>query len=247
MSDQEGTTAANDFWVSTVRGRLNSMFSRCKWKKPMSKYSGFYGSLELLREQEAEFVKATGPFDRVVSDLRGFLETGRMPPERKSASWAQGLMARARGTSRTFAKALSTLDQMTKSLPAVERRVAAIEVQEQATDTRELVKCMTDALRYDPRLSASDRGYLLLGLGSLAGQAFAKSEAPHPMAAKIDKVKEMLTRVHKNKHAERAAPIIEEALEHIKRGVVDSDDFNRLTVLLNSVKEALRAGDTDVE
>jgi hypothetical protein len=202
----------------------------------------------MLREEEEAFRKATGPFDQVVSDLRGYLDTGRMPVERGSASWAQGLMARARGTSRTFAKALSTLDQMTKSLPAAERRVASIEVQEPAAaDTREPVKSMTDALRYDTSLSASDRGYLLLGLGSLAGQAFAKSEAPHPMAAKIDKVKEMLTRVHKNKHAARAAPIIEEALEHIKRGVVDSGDFNRLTVLLNSVEEALAAGDTDAE
>jgi hypothetical protein len=210
--------------------------------------SGFYGSLRMLQEEEEAFRKATGPFDQVASDLRGYLATGRMPVERESASWAQGLMARARGTSWTFAKALSTLDQMTKSLPAASRRVAAIEVQEPAAaDARDLVKSMTDALRYDPSLSASDRGYLLLGLGSLAGQAFAKSEAPHPMAAKIDKVKEMLTRVHKNEHAERAAPIIEEALEHIKRGIVDSDDYNRLTVLLTGVKMALQAGDSDAE
>jgi hypothetical protein len=208
----------------------------------------FYGSLNLLREEDARFAKAMGPFDQVVSDLRGYMETGRLPVERESASWAQGLAARVRGSSRTFAKALNTLGELTKALPATQRRVAAIEVRApETTDTRELVKSMTDALRYDPSLSASDRGYLLLGLGSLAGQAFAKSEAPHPMAAKIDKVKEMLTRAHKYKHAERAAPMIEEALEHIKRGVVDSDDFARLTVLLNGVKMALQAGDTDDE
>lgn len=210
--------------------------------------SGFHGSLATLRQEELAATGFSADGQAVIRDLERMFKS--LPPgaiEGLSKRRAQRLADRATKPAPRFAKACRDLDQMVKAIPAVTAKVAGIKVSAPEPSQDEIAMKAISALQYDPTLNAAERGSLMIALGTRVGAVFAKSEAPHPMAAKIDRVKEMLTRVHKNKHAERAAPIIEEALQHIKKGVVSSEDFNRLTVLLNSVKEALAAGDSDAE
>jgi hypothetical protein len=160
---------------------------------------------------------------------------------------AQRLHRRVHGDRRRMAEMDRDIEQMTKSFAAAAARVSAGDLRAQPISEDDIVAKAHSALRHDHTLSAHDRGTLLIALGDRAGAVFAKSQAPHPMAAKIDKVRTMLEHARKNKHAERAEPIIEECLEHIKKGVVSDEDYGRLSALLSSLKMALAAGDTDAQ
>lgn len=214
--------------------------------------SGFQSSLDLLREEELRRTGFSDDGQAVIRDLEAMFKA--LPPwaletaaGREAARENRRLAEMARCKPGRMARVRRELETMAKSYAPTASRVVAIETHEQPPGQDDIALKAINALQYDPTLNAAQRGALMLGLGDRAGAVFAKSEAPHPMAAKIDRVKEMLTRVHKNKHAERAAPIIEECLEHIKKGVVSSEDFNRLSVLLHSVKMALTEGDDDAQ
>jgi hypothetical protein len=214
--------------------------------------SGFQSSLDLLREEELRRTGFSDDGQAVIRDLEQMFKA--LPPwafetaaDREAARENRRLAKLARGNPGTMARVRRELETMAKSYAPSPARVVAVETHEQAPSQEAIALKAINALQYDSTLNAAQRGALLIALGDRAGAVFAKSEAPHPMAARIDRVKEMLTRVHKNKHAERAAPIIEECLEHIKKGVVSSEDFNRLSVLLHSVKMALTEGDDDAQ
>jgi hypothetical protein len=143
----------------------------------VSDTSSFKDGLAMLREEEV-FAKAApfgGPFAKCVADLRHYLDTGVIPGEPGSDGWAQNLMDRARGSSRTFTKALSDLDAMTKAAkkPA---RVVSVEARDPAGDAAAVITKSFAALNHDASLNADQRGRLMLGLSSLAGKMFAKSD-----------------------------------------------------------------------
>jgi hypothetical protein len=214
--------------------------------------SDFQSSLDLLREEELRRTGFSDDGQAVIRDLEQMFKA--LPPwafetaaDREAARENRRLAKLARGNPGTMARVRRELETMAKSHARTASRAVAVEVREPPPSQDDLALKAINALQYDPNMSAHDRGMLLIALGDRAGAVFAKSEAPHPMAAKIDRVRAMLEKVHQNKHVERAAPIIEECLQHIKKGVVESEDFNRLTVLLNEVKSALAAGDTDAE
>jgi hypothetical protein len=215
--------------------------------------SGFQSSLDLLREEELRRAGFSDDGQAVIRDLEAMFKA--LPPwaletaaDREAARENRRLAKLARGNPRGMARIKRDLEIMVKALPQpTASRVVAVESHEQAPSQDAVALKAINALQYDSTLNAAQRGALLIALGDRAGAVFAKSEAPHPMAAKIDRVRAMLEKVHHNKHAERAEPLIAECLEHIKKGVVEAEDFNRLTVLLNEVKAALAAGDTDAE
>ena len=172
-----------------------------------------------------------------------------LPPwilETEADREAQRLQRRVRGNTARMAQFDRDLEVLAKSFaPSNAPRVVAVEVHEAPARDDGIVAKAINVLRHDVTISARDRGMLILALGDHAGAAFAKSEAPHPLVSRLDKVREMLERAHREGKAKRGEPIIKEALEHIKRGVVDSADFNRLSVLLSELKSALAAGDDD--
>ena len=221
----------------------------------MAKYndhSCFHSSLDLLREEELRRTGFSDDGQAVIRDLEAMFKA--LPPwaletaaDREAARENRRLARLARGNPGTMARVRRELETMAKSYAPTASRVVAAGSHEQAPSQDAVALKAINALQYDSTLNAAQRGALLIALGDRAGAVFAKSEAPHPMAAKIDRVRATLEKVHHNKHAERAEPLIAECLEHIKKGVVEAEDFNRLTVLLNEVKAALAAGDTDAE
>jgi len=217
--------------------------------------SGFYGSLKLLQEQEAEFAKATGPFDQVVSDLRHFLDHGALPAQADT----QDIAARVLKPSARFTKALATLDQMTAATPVAERRASApvrfdrlkrdldVMAKSHAFDTdAELVTKAHSHLMFNDGLNAAERGALMLGLSAAHERAFAKAQRAegHPVSLDVEKIKASLAQAQRERDITGdAAVYLTEALRHLEGGIRDQDDRNRLLGLLQQLKMALAAGD----
>jgi len=199
--------------------------------------TGFHGSLKLLQEQDAEFAKATGAFDRTVADLRHFLDHGALPAQAD----AQGLADRALKPAKSFSKALGTLSTLVKAIPTTAKRVAGIKVQAPEPNRDELMAKAVNALMFDASLNAAQRGSLMLAAS--AAQGFAKSEQ-HPVAAQVEAIRTSLEKAKAERDiAGPAAVYLEEALAHISHGITDADDRGRLMSLLQQLKMALGAGD----
>jgi hypothetical protein len=221
--------------------------------------SGFYSSYQMLLDEEAALgraelfaksepaastIKLSADGHAVIVDLEAMFKA---PPssvfETESDRWAQRLADRATQSLPSFTKALRTLDQMVKSLPATARRVAAVQVRKQEPTQTELMAKATNALMHDTTLSAHARGMLLLGVS--AAQGFAKSEQ-HPVAAQVEAIRAALEKARDERDLSGpAATYLTEALRHIENGIVDNDDRNRLMGLLQQLKLALAAGDSD--
>jgi hypothetical protein len=186
--------------------------------------------------------ESRGGFDGILDELHAMMN-GTEPRRRDSATaseigdhglTAKDLLDMARPNS-SFAKAMRQIGtEATQMLQAHRNRAAR--------RSAEVVVKAFDALRNDENLTPLARGELMIGLNNLADRVFAKA---HPMVDKIDRVKEMLDRALAEKHVGAAEPLIKEALQHIRRGVVDKGDWMRLTVLLNEIKTAIKESTTD--
>jgi hypothetical protein len=202
--------------------------------------SGFYGSLKLLLQEEEAFAKATGPFDRCVIDLRDYLDTGRLPGEREADGWAQNLMARARGTSRTFAKALATLDVMVKALPAAStKRVVSVETRDPSAEPAATVAKSFDALRNDVNLTPAARGELMLGLSSLAGKVFAKAEGVSGRLEQVRSAIALLDRAKAEHHIAEIDPLVEQIREAVRKGETEPSDLLTIESKLHEIRRHL--------
>jgi hypothetical protein len=215
--------------------------------------SDFRSSLAML-EEDAVFAKAApfgGPFEMAVHDLRHFLDHGVLPEQAETQRWAQGLMNKAKSPVASFTKALATLDQMTAALPAAAHRASANPVRFDRFKREleaDLVLKATNALMFNDQLNAAERGSLMLGLSAAHDRAFAKAQRAdaHPVASQIEAIKTALEQARDTRDLSGpAATYLTEALRHIEQGITDQDDRTRLMSLLQQLKLALAAGDSD--
>jgi hypothetical protein len=212
--------------------------------------SGFHGSLELLRQQELEQTGFSAGGQAVIRDLERMFKA--LPPEAIEAPAklaAQRLADRAKKPAPRFSKALGDLGAMVKAIPQTAARVAGIKVAPPEPTEAELVAKATGHLLFNDQLNAAERGALLLGISAAHDRSFAKAqraEQPHPVAGQIEAIKAALIKARDERDLSGpAATYLAEALRHIEQGITDADDRNRLMALLQQLKLALAAGDSD--
>jgi hypothetical protein len=213
----------------------------------MRDISGFHGSLAMLQQEELAATGFSADGQAVIADLERMFKA--LPPgaiENFSNRWAQRLRDRAKTPAPIFAKALRDLGTMAKSYASTAAKIAAIKVTAPASMEAELVAKAHTHLMFDDRLNAAERGALMLGISAAHDRRFAKAERSdsHPVTVQVEKIKAALEKAREERDLSGPAAVyLQEALAHIRNGIVDSDDRGRLMGLLQQLRQALAAGD----
>jgi hypothetical protein len=185
-----------------------------------------------------------GEDDRV----RSIIELGEMFKAHQDFEDAEAeransrLMERCRG-SQLGARIDRGLAVLAKSFPAPKAEPHP-RVEAAPPESDPLIKAES-LLRFGEGLNAAQRGELMLGISARSFAKAARADR-HPVAGQIEAIRSQLEQAQQERDLGPAGPFVEEALRHIRNGVVDADDRSRLESLLLSIRTALAAGDTDI-
>jgi hypothetical protein len=201
----------------------------------------------MLREEELHRTGFSSDGQAILVDLERMFKAipswaFETAADREAARENRRIVRMARGNPRGMTRIKRDLDIMTKALPTPAPRHRA-EVAAAPTDA-DLVAKAYHHLQFNDGLNAAERGSLMLGISAAHDRGFAKAER-HPVAAQVEQVRTSLERAQRERDLGPAGPFVEEALRHIRNGIVDADDRSRLEGLLLQIRTALAAGDTD--
>jgi hypothetical protein len=207
--------------------------------RSISDTSGFDSSLALLREEDRR--------------ARNVVELGEMFAKAVAFKNAEAerdnaqLMERCRGNPEHDARIDSDLAVLAKSFPPAKSAPLARAAEVTAPTEGELVAKAQSHLYFDNRLTAAERGALMLGISAAHDRRFAKAERSdrHPVTVQVEKIRDALEQAKAERDLGPAAVYVEEALNQLAQGVRDSDDRARLQHLLMQIKLAMSAGDSD--